>query len=207
MSYQIKFNPEHKAIRRNDNLHLGLETHNGILDAYVLRKEFHSTPSILIGIPLTENNISVLGVADSPKLHKLVDNGGQWIIPPFKLQPWVLRKEGPFTRIGKLEEDSYDYDPDKTATLFDGEYNPYVQDFVPEKLITDPTVDPTSRDDWPVKVHVSGHANRHATGEESAYPIVPWAQYALGDPDLWLEQFRCWCLDQPIPTEIRGEHD
>ena len=41
MSYQIKFNPEHKAIRRNDNLHLGLETHNGILDAYVLRKEFH----------------------------------------------------------------------------------------------------------------------------------------------------------------------
>lgn len=208
MSYHIKFNPENKAVRRDDNVHLGLETHNGLIDVYILRKSIH-VDDMLVAIPLTENNGHVLGVADSPKFRGLMDSGEQWMVPPFKLQRQFLRQGGPFRRLGKLSEDSYDFDVEKTATLWrvTEAYNPYIRYFVPREHALDPDFDPANRDGLEVYIHVSKIAYRPATEQELGYHIIPGGLFGLGHPDLWLEQFKCWCLDLPIPTKVRGEHD
>lgn len=212
MSYQIIFSKEHKSIRRADNLHLGLKTTNGYLDSYLLRKQYHTGFGFLIGIPLSSHNVSILQLEQSQKANQLLAAGEEWIIPPFCLQHIFLGKEGAFKRIGKLQNKEVQFDPDNTAILGGRvKYDPPTRQFVPQ---TTPDRSPprtqkdrTVRSVWPIEMFISGMAVREASAEERALPLVPWTVFSLGNLDLWLEQFRCWCLDLTIPTEVANTED
>lgn len=212
MSYQIILKPDSAAIRRSDNLHLGLGLKGGLLDSYLLRKNYLAGFGSLIGIPLTSNNLSILGVEDTTKAKQLVREKQEWIIPPFCLQNNFFRKGGPFTRIQKITRTDHTFDPENTAILSETEdYSPYILNFVPRRKleIVTPNTDYSSldRSDWRIKMHESKATVREPTLAERSLPLVPWTVFGLGDPDLWIEQFRCYCLGLPIPTDVKGADD
>ncbi|KGM18426.1 hypothetical protein [Corynebacterium auriscanis] len=212
MAYQIVLDPNSKAIRRADNLHLRLQLKRGSVDAYLLRKAFHVGFGCLIGIPFTDNNLAVLGVENTSLVTQWSDLGQEWIIPPFTLQNSFFGKGGPFVRIGKLDPTAYVFDPEATAILAEVEdYSPYLLDFVPRRKLQSITLgirpNELDRTDWRIKMHESKAAVREPTQSERNLPLVPWTVFGLGDPDLWLEQFRCLCLGQPIPSVVKGADD
>lgn len=208
MSYQIVLCPGSKSIRAADGLHLGLNTKSGLLDAYLIRNSFHDAKALLIRVPLTEKNTEALNITTTTRFKNLIKNQKEWAVPPFKIQPWVLRKGGAFTRLGRFPENSLQFDSQQTATLFSSEtFDPSCQMFIPKGCGKVRSSDPRHRENWPIKIHTSGAAVREANETERAFPIVPWTDYALGNLDLWIEQFRCWCNGLRIPTEILGADD
>ncbi|SCX11930.1 hypothetical protein [Corynebacterium jeikeium] len=212
MSYQIVFSDAHKSVRRSNDIHLGLKVKNGYLDAYLLRAKYHTGFGFLMGIPLTTNNLSILGVADSGKASTMKKDENEWIIPPFCLQHSFLGKHGAFKRIAKLETKDYAFDPDNTAILGDAEaYDPNTRQFVPKEVLDGTSSSghavTLNREKWSIEMFVSGMAVRAASAEERTLPLVPWTVFSLRSLDLWIEQFRCWCLDAPIPTQASTDED
>lgn len=212
MSYQIVFSDAHKSVRRFNDIHLGLKVKNGYLDAYLLRAKWQTGFGFLMGIPLTTNNLSILGVADSGKASTMKKDENEWIIPPFCLQHSFLGKYGAFKRIAKLETKDYAFDPDNTAILGDAAaYDPNTRQFVPKEVLDGTSSSghavTLNREKWSIEMFVSGMAVRAASAEERTLPLVPRTVFSLRSLDLWIEQFRCWCLDAPIPTQASTDED
>lgn len=197
MTYFMRFDKSMKAIRPSDNTRLRLPTDAGGIEVHVYEAKHRSGGASLVGVPRTQENLAVLGLP--------AETGKQspWIIPPFPLLKSAFHKGGPFIRDGKMEHIPDGFDPQKVVVGGE-QYRPGPPAYIPYKLKDDiplniESVDPT---DWDIEMWVGGSATRAATEEERSYQLIPWTYYPLGFLDLWLEQYRCYHLDQDIPTEL-----
>ncbi|WJY97872.1 hypothetical protein [Corynebacterium fournieri] len=197
MTYFMRFDESMKAIRPSDNTRLRMPTDTGDVEVHVYEAKHRSGGASLVGVPRTAENLAVLGLP--------ANTGKQspWIIPPFPLLKSAFRKGGPFIRDGKIEHIPDGFDPQKVVVGGE-QYRPGPPAYIPYELKDDiplnvESVDPT---DWDIEMWVGGSATRAATEEERSYQLIPWTYYPLGFLDLWLEQYRCYHLDQDIPAEL-----
>ncbi|CAM4280394.1 MULTISPECIES: hypothetical protein [Corynebacterium] len=197
MTYFMQFDKSMKAIRPSDNTRLRMPTDTGDIEIHVYEANHRIGGASLVGVPRTAENLAVLGLP--------AETGKQspWIIPPFPLLKSAFRKGGPFIRDGKVEHIPDGFDPQKVV-VGGKEYRPGPPTYIPYELKDDIplNVESVNPSDWRIRMWVSGAATRAATEEERSYQLIPWTYYPLGFLDLWLEQYRCYHLDQDIPTEL-----
>lgn len=203
MPYLMTFNESMKAIRVADNTILSMPTPHGDIKVHVYLAQFRAHPASLVSVPYTPDNLRTLGLSSSESATK---HSSKWIVPPFPLLRNAFSKGGPFVRGGKLDGERWSEEDTNILVSDVIVYRPDLCSFVPSKfdeaIKTGTPRTEIDRSAWDLKVWVKTVCTREAVGNERDRLPVAWTLYPVGHLDLWLEQYRCYHLGLPLPTEL-----
>lgn len=204
MPYLMTFNESMKAIRVSDNTILSMPTSHGAVEVQVHKSKYRDQAASLTSVPHNSQNLAALGL---PSVQTPSGIHSEWIIPPFALLKSAFTKGGPFVRLGNLTPAS-SWNERTTNILRDSSpiYRPDLCAFVPREFTGSiPTGTPDAAIDkaqWTLKMWIKSVSTRSADANERKLLSVPWTLYSVGHLDLWLEQYRCYHLGLPLPTEL-----
>lgn len=201
MSYLLESDPQNKAIPVKAPITLYLHLERGRLSVLRHQHGYLKQPCSLISIPKTKQNLKALGIQGAK--HE-TDQAQDWIVPPFKINNTVFSKGSAFTYFPNESTDKIDDLSNATVELAEDEqFRPDLGLFIPTILHSNiPENCPPreiDRTDWNLKKWIGGQSYEQARSNERNLIAVPWDIVGLSQLDLWLEQYRCWELNLPVP--------
>lgn len=201
MSYLLQSGPQNKAIPVRAPITLYLHLEGGRLSVLRHQHGYLKQPCSLISIPKTKPNLVALGVHGAK--HE-TDQAQNWIVPPFKINNNAFSTGSAFTYFPNESTDKIDDLSNATVELAEDEqFRPDLGLFIPSILHSNiPENCPPKKidkTDWNLKKWIGGQSYEQASSNERSLIAVPWDIMGLSQLDLWLEQYRCWELNLPIP--------